>query len=196
MGNCCGSQAAASKPDAPDHAPTTVDTLKTKDDTYEHRKAKEEEHSQDIEAEYKQLMAAVDEHAKKRGEYFDKSKAAHDKGDDAAAKELSNKGKEQGKLMEEAKRKASRAMFKKVNADHPEGTCDLHGQQVEPAMNLLESFIADMKAKGLKEVTIITGAGNHSDFHGPKIKPKVHEFLKKKGMPFEEVNNGSVKATI
>eukprot|EP01134_Creolimax_fragrantissima_P006823 CFRG6823T1 len=221
MGNCCGSEAAT--PPAEVHtqqtppvvnveppktttandegvADVSTDHAKeeklTSDEGYAEKKAKEEERSQDIETEYQRLMATVDEYAKKRAEYFEQSKAAFESGDGAKAKDLSDKGKEAGKLMDETRKNASKIMFKKVNSKHPEGTCDLHGQQVEMSIDLLENFIADCRAKNISECIVITGAGNHSDKNGPKIKPKVHEYLTEKGLVYEEMNNGSVKVTL
>jgi hypothetical protein len=51
-----------------------------------------------------------------RAKYFEDSKKAFEKGEKALAKELSDKGKRETQLMEEAQKKASRAIFNKKYA--------------------------------------------------------------------------------
>lgn len=60
---------------------------------------------------YKKYMAEVDDHAAQRQKYFDEASKAHDAGDGKKAKELSTKGKEEGKLMEAAILKAGHLIY-------------------------------------------------------------------------------------
>ena len=70
------------------------------------------------------------------------------------------KGKAEGVKMEKAQKELSTKMYKYVNKKHPATTCDLHGQQVKYALEIVDDFVK--KNKGNKEVIIIYGAGNHS----------------------------------
>jgi DNA-nicking Smr family endonuclease len=126
---------------------------------------------------YKKYRAEVDAHAKARSKYYDEAKAAHDAGDGAKAKELSAKGKEEGRLMEEASLKAARAIFKGKNKDQPEDTIDLHGQHVNEAKLIVQEEIEAARKKKLAELKIIIGAGHHSDKDGPKVGPAVKKML-------------------
>lgn len=72
-----------------------------------------EKDTQETEVAYKKFQADVDRHAQLRSKYFEESKAAFERGDKALAKDLSEKGKKETQLMEEAQKKASRAIFKK-----------------------------------------------------------------------------------
>lgn len=116
----------------------------------------------DTEAWYQEFQKKVDEHARKRQEYFDAAKKAHDDGDGKLAKELSDKGKKEGELMKQAQTEAARAVFKKRNADNGEDVIDLHGLQVEPAVEIVGEYL-DKWTKKTGSYTIITGKGLHRD---------------------------------
>lgn len=140
----------------------------------------------DTEAWYQEYQKKVDEHARKRQEYFDASKKAHDEGDGKLAKELSEKGKQEGELMKKAQAEAARAVFKKRNADNGDDVIDLHGLQVEPAVEIVAEYL-DKWTKKSGSYTIITGKGLHSDEKGPKIRPAVEKLLKDRNIKFEDV---------
>lgn len=140
---------------------------------------------------YQKYQKAIDDHAKKRAEYFEQAKKAHDAGNGALAKELSEKGKKETELMEKAQEKAARAVFEKRNKDNGSDTIDLHGLQVEGALMLATEWFekTHKKTKG-KEVNIITGKGNHSDANGPKILPAIEKLLTDRKLKFEAVPGG------
>lgn len=77
---------------------------------------------------------------------------------------------------------------------------DLHGLQLDGAMELFKERVEywEKNKKGEPvQLTVITGAGNHSDKKkGPKIKPAVLNWLKENNKKFTELNNGSVQITI
>ncbi len=63
----------------------------------------------------------------------------------AEAKQLSDKGKQEGKLMEEANHKASDAVFKEKNTGRDDHTIDLHGLHVDEAVNRARQAIQQAK---------------------------------------------------
>lgn len=56
-------------------------------------------------------MAEVDDLAQQRKQYFDEASKAHDAGDGKKAKEMSDKGKEAGRMMEAAILKAGYLIY-------------------------------------------------------------------------------------
>ena len=140
---------------------------------------------------YQKYQQAIDKHAKKRADYFEQAKKAHDAGNGALAKELSEKGKQETELMEKAQEKAARAVFEKRNKDNGPEVIDLHGLQVEGAVMLATEWLDSHKktAKG-KEINIITGKGNHSDANGPKILPAIEKLLTDRKLKHEAVPGG------
>lgn len=74
-------------------------------------------------------------------------------------------------------------------------TIDLHGLQVEFAMEKVQEFVGQMKQSKTSPFTIITGAGNHSKDKA-LIKPKVQDYVKEQGCTFEEINNGSISVKL
>jgi DNA-nicking Smr family endonuclease len=71
---------------------------------------------------------------------------------------------------------------------------DLHGQLVAEAMQFVEKRIEKLKGTGAT-LDIITGAGNHSDEKGAKIKPAVVKYLGEQALKYEEINNGTLRVT-
>lgn len=71
------------------------------------------------------------------------SRRAYDDGDGAAAKQLSNEGKQHGEKMAQYNKQASEFIFRENNAPgrNPDDTIDLHGQFVEEAEDILEERI-------------------------------------------------------
>ena len=63
----------------------------------------------------------------------------------AEAKQLSDKGKQEGKLMDEANHKASDAVFHEKNTGRDDHTIDLHGLYVEEAVNRARQAIQQAK---------------------------------------------------
>ncbi|KAG5192376.1 hypothetical protein JKP88DRAFT_351974 [Tribonema minus] len=112
----------------------------------------------------------ADREAKLRGECYDQSQEAYNAGDGAKAKELSNKGKDHGRRMEEANARAVRAIVDPQRAEET-GCLDLHGLRVAEAEAVTRDFLLDHRNRGqFEELEVITGAGNHSTNHKAKIK--------------------------
>jgi len=63
----------------------------------------------------------------------------------AEAKQLSDKGKQEGKLMDDANQKASDAVFHEKNTGRDDHTVDLHGLYVEEAVNRARQAIQQAK---------------------------------------------------
>lgn len=139
---------------------------------------------------YQKYQKAIDDHAKKRAEYFEQAKKAHDAGNGALAKDLSEKGKQETILMEKAQEKAARAVFEKRNKDNGSDLIDLHGLQVEGAVMIATEWLDKHKKTKGKEINIITGKGNHSDANGPKILPAIAQLLTDRKLKHEAVPGG------
>jgi len=145
---------------------------------------------------FKELEKKIQEESKLMSECFDNSKKAFDEGNGALAKQLSEEGKQHQEQMKKYQKESADTMFETLNKEKGELEIDLHGQYVDFAMEFLLKRIETLRNKGIKQLTIIYGAGNHSDEKGPKIKPAVLEYLKKENITFEEVNHGSILANI
>jgi len=158
-----------------------------------------EESTAETEELVKEHRAAVDLHANKMRALFEESKQAHEAGDGARAKELSDQAKEEQKRMKEASMNAARAIFAAKNQDQPQGCIDLHGQQVAECLIIVEEQLTAAKAAAWPTLKIITGAGHHSGPGGVKIKPAVHDLLNKGGYSWatdaDNVSGGSLTVT-
>jgi DNA-nicking Smr family endonuclease len=125
--------------------------------------------SGDSEAEYDRLRGLAREEAGKRGACFDKvslrskctisllppncDKQAHqayERGDGAAAHQLSEEGKAHAAKMDQYNKQASDYIFRENNAQGrvADDTIDLHGQFVEEAENILEQRIRYAQQNG------------------------------------------------
>ncbi|KAL8769630.1 MAG: hypothetical protein Q9209_004427 [Squamulea sp. 1 TL-2023] len=145
-------------------------------------------HSQSggAEAEYDRLRSLA------RQEYNKKSsRNAYERGDGAAAHELSEEGKRHGAMMEQYNKQASDLIFRENNAPgRVEGdTIDLHGQFVEEAEDILEQRIRYAQSHGETHLHVIVGKGNHSYNHIQKIKPRVEQVCREQGLQYATEHN-------
>ncbi|EFA80206.1 small MutS related family protein [Heterostelium album PN500] len=174
-------------------------TQSQKDKEYKDMRDGHEAESQRTDALYKKYQVEVDKHAQKRSELFEEADREYNAGNKDRARELREQAKNETTLMEEAQKKGAREVFNDKNKNLDDYTIDLHGLQTAPALEFVEERMEKLKSnpanKG-KQFTIITGAGNHSDANGPKIKPLIHKTLKERGIAYEEVNNGSISCTL
>jgi len=145
----------------------------------------------DAEAEYDRLRDLAREEARKRGDCFDRSRRAYDDGDGAAAKQLSNEGKQHGEKMAQYNKQASEFIFRENNAPgrNPDDTIDLHGQFVEEAEDILEERIRYATRQGQSHLHVIVGKGNHSVNHVQKIKPRVEQVCRELGLQYHTEEN-------
>eukprot|EP01038_Epipyxis_sp_PR26KG_P014356 gene14356-19253_t len=142
--------------------------------------------------EYYAAREAASEHARLRGKYFDEAKAAFESGKKKEAKELSEEGKNQGVLLEQANARAVEVILKLQNLDSSD-SIDLHGLLVAEAVEATKQFA--LKSASKKDsIEIITGAGLHSNpANGPLIKPAILKLCKEQKWRLEkkEDNDGS-----
>ena len=141
---------------------------------------------------YYKARADADKHAKERGHYFEQSKFAYDNDQKHDAKTLSEQGKEQGRLMEEANQRAVNEILLPQHLSTSD-KIDLHGLLLHEAIDATKEFILSKKGK-YKTVEVITGQGLHSDHSkGPVIKPAIIDMCKKEGwqLDINDHNSGS-----
>ncbi|KAK6377595.1 hypothetical protein LTR64_000978 [Lithohypha guttulata] len=145
--------------------------------------------------EYDRLRDLARQEAQKRGDCFERSKDAYNSDDGAAAKSLSNQGKDHGSKMEKYNKQASELIFRENNATDrvPADTIDLHGQFVEEAEDILEERIRYAQSTGQNHLHVIVGKGNHSSGHIQKIKPRVERVCRELGLQYHtEPNEGRI----
>ncbi|KAF8993688.1 hypothetical protein BDQ17DRAFT_1367988 [Cyathus striatus] len=109
---------------------------------------------------------------------FQESHQAYSRGDGALAKELSNKGKDYQKRMEQLNKQASDWIFVENNKDSQPGEIDLHGLYVKEAIARTDQALQEAKARGDSELRLIVGKGLHSR-GSAKIKPAIEELMQK-----------------
>ncbi|KAG0227416.1 hypothetical protein BGW41_003819 [Actinomortierella wolfii] len=114
-------------------------------------------------ASYEQYRQKANEYAVKRGKCFEESRAAYQRGD---AKELSNKGKEYGRLMEQYNEMAKNAAFS-----------DLHGLHVKEALAVTRKRLDQFIRNKEDNLIIIVGKGNRSVDGIARIKPEVIKMM-------------------
>ncbi|KAL8650651.1 MAG: hypothetical protein Q9226_005054 [Calogaya cf. arnoldii] len=150
-------------------------------------------HSQSggAEAEYDRLRDLARQEHSKRSACMDKSRNAYERGDGAAAHELSEEGKRHGALMDQYNKQASDFIFRENNAPgRVDGdTIDLHGQFVEEAEDILEQRIRYAQSHGEPHLHVIVGKGNHSYNHIQKIKPRVEQVCREQGLQYATEDN-------
>ncbi|KAL8748910.1 MAG: hypothetical protein Q9199_007998 [Rusavskia elegans] len=150
-------------------------------------------HSQSdgAEAEYDRLRDLARQEHSKKSACMDKSRNAYERGDGAAAHELSEEGKRHGAMMEQYNKQASDFIFRENNAPgRVEGdTIDLHGQFVEEAEDILEQRIRYARSHGETHLHVIVGKGNHSYNHIQKIKPRVEQLCREQGLQYSTEHN-------
>ncbi|KAF8251283.1 DUF1771-domain-containing protein [Wilcoxina mikolae CBS 423.85] len=145
------------------------------------------------EAEYDRLRGLARAEASKRSTLLQRSQAAYQAGDKAAAHALSQEGKAHGLQMERYNLQARDFIFRANNADQPADTIDLHGLYVEEAEEILEARINAATRRGDEGLHVIVGRGNHSVDHVRKLAPAVERICRGLGLRYrEEENEGRV----
>jgi len=109
--------------------------------------------------------------------FFDESHQAYARGDGAAAKDLSNKGKAHKAEMEKLNGQASDWIFRENNKDSPPDTIDLHGLYVKEAIDHTERALQQAQQRGDQHLRVIVGKGLHSQSHVAKIKPAIEQLM-------------------
>ncbi|KAI9663848.1 MAG: hypothetical protein M1821_007338 [Bathelium mastoideum] len=151
--------------------------------------------SSDAETEYDRLRdLARQEHAQQQS-CAAKSRQAYERGDGAAAHQLSEEGKRHAQMMDQYNKQASDFIFRENNAESrvASDTVDLHGQFVEEAEQILEQRIRYAQSTGQTHLHVIVGKGNHSPNHIQKIKPRVEQICQELGLSeHTEHNEGRI----
>ncbi|KAI9799734.1 MAG: hypothetical protein M1833_003853 [Piccolia ochrophora] len=147
--------------------------------------------NQDAEAEYDRLRELARQEQAKRSSCFDRAHAAYERGDGAAAHQLSEEGKRHANAMNQYNRQASEYIFRENNAEGrvASDTIDLHGQFVEEAEDILEMRIKAAQAQGQTHLHVIVGKGNHSSQHIQRIKPRVERVCRELGLQYHTEPN-------
>ncbi|KAF0983014.1 hypothetical protein FDP41_010992 [Naegleria fowleri] len=143
---------------------------------------------------FKELEQKIKEQSEIMSKCFAEASEAFQRGEKALASQLSEEGKQAQELMKQYQSESAHTMFEHLNKDRTEDEIDLHGQYVDFAMKFLKERIDKLKQQNKTELTIIYGAGNHSDENGPKIKPAVLKYLGEVQMKYEEKTQGSILA--
>jgi len=147
--------------------------------------------SGDAEAEYDRLRDLARTEAGKRSSCFDKAHQAYERGDGAAAHQLSEEGKAHAAKMDQYNKQASDYIFRENNSAGrvADDTIDLHGQFVEEAEQILEQRIRYAQQNGQTHLHVIVGKGNHSVNHIQKIKPRVEQVCQELGLQYTTEEN-------
>ena len=147
------------------------------------------------EQEYDRLRNLARQEHGKRSSCSDRSRQAYDRGDGAAAHELSEEGKRHGAMAEQYNKQASDFIFRENNAPGrvADDTIDLHGQFVEEAQEIIEARIRYAQSRGQTHLHVIVGKGNHSVDHIQKIKPRVEQVCRDLNLQYAtEENEGRI----
>jgi len=128
---------------------------------------------------YTSLRAQANEEGDQMAACFDRAHEAHERGDGAAAKELSNEGHAHQRKMEQLNQEAADWIFAANNAASPPGTIDLHGLYVQESIDRTESALQAAQQSGEPSLRVIVGKGLHSKGHVAKIKPAIEQLMTK-----------------
>ncbi|KAI3336801.1 DUF1771-domain-containing protein [Xylariaceae sp. AK1471] len=136
---------------------------------------------------------AEKEWAKKR-DCMQRAHEAYERGDGATAKQLSNEGKRHAAEAAGLDKKASDFIFVVNNSKYTSGdTIDLHGQQVDEAVSILQERIHEDRQRNQTHLHVIVGKGNHSVGHIQRLKPAVEDLCRDLGLQYKtEENAGRV----
>ncbi|KAK0477563.1 hypothetical protein IW261DRAFT_1338373, partial [Armillaria novae-zelandiae] len=122
------------------------------------------------------------------GRCFKESREAHDRGDRAAAKVLSNQGKIHRQNMQQLNKEASNWIYLGQNP----GEIDLHGLYVREAITCTDAAIEEAKRRGDSEIRLIVGKGLHSEDGEAKVRPAIKGLMCKYQLAaeFDPSNSG------
>lgn len=154
-------------------------------------------------ADYSQLREQEKEYCRLMRHHYGLAANAFNRGDGAAAKRESQKGKEYKMLYLNEKRMAIERTLASKNTRLNRNECiDLHGLHEKEVEFVLDNFIGTIKNKldgGIIEhnrggrghvVTIISGKGNNSKNNRPVVKNAVRRYLEDAGLGYREADNG------
>ncbi|KAK0184062.1 hypothetical protein F5146DRAFT_330477 [Armillaria mellea] len=134
--------------------------------------------------------------AKKEGDEmvrcFKESREIYSRGDRAAAKDLSNQGKNHKQKMEELNKEASNCIYLENNRDRIPGEIDLHGLYVKEAIAYTDTALKEAKLRGDSEIRLIVGKGSHSEGGEAILRPAIKGLMHKYQLvaEFDPSNSG------
>jgi DNA-nicking Smr family endonuclease len=67
---------------------------------------------------------------------------------------------------------------------------DFHGLRVNEALDRLEEIIDTTCDQGIRDVTVISGRGIHSEGGVPKIKPAFEKYFRDNHIRYQPINRG------
>ncbi|KAL2332958.1 hypothetical protein Fmac_014171 [Flemingia macrophylla] len=125
--------------------------------------------------------------------YYRNAATAYTKGDRGYAAYLSEQGKEQTKLAQNADTRASHDIFVARNKGIENViTIDLHGQHVKQAMRILKlHLLFGSYVPSVQTLRVITGCGSHG-VGKSKLKQSVISLLDREAIEWTEENRGTV----
>ncbi|PBK87736.1 DUF1771-domain-containing protein [Armillaria gallica] len=125
------------------------------------------------------LRARANKEGDEMARCFSESHEAFNRGDRAAAKDLSNQGKSHKQKMEQLHKEASKWIYLKNNRDCKPGEIDLHGLFVKEAIAYTDAALEEAKLRGDSEIRLIVGRGSHSEGGVAKIRLAIEELMRK-----------------
>eukprot|EP01132_Coremiostelium_polycephalum_P003934 gene3934-4910_t len=94
-------------------------------------------------------------------------------------------------------------IFDIVNKNNGLNVIDLHGlyqnyaiQYLEKRFKTIRTMIKSRDTKAPKDLTIITGLGNHSGASGPKLKPAIKQYLVQNNIIHTEISKGGALVVV
>ncbi|KAK0480422.1 hypothetical protein EDD18DRAFT_1086021, partial [Armillaria luteobubalina] len=125
---------------------------------------------------YSGLRARANKEGDEMAKCFSGSHEAFDRGDHAAAKDLSNQGKDHKQKMEQLNKEASTWIYR----GQPPGEIDLHGLYVKEAITYTDTALAEAWLRKDSEIRLIVGKGLHAKNGEAKLGPAIIEELMRK----------------
>ncbi|KAI0486953.1 DUF1771-domain-containing protein [Xylaria cf. heliscus] len=114
---------------------------------------------------------------------------AYQRGDGAAAKELSNEGKRQAAKADDLFKRASKIIFDANNNGTQPDAIDLHGLYVADAVKRVEERVIKDRSEGKTHLHVIVGQGIHSVDHIQRIKPAIEQLCENLGLEYATEEN-------
>ncbi|KAK0485378.1 cytoplasmic protein [Armillaria luteobubalina] len=128
---------------------------------------------------YSGLRTRANKEGDEMARCFSESHEAFDRGDHAAAKDLSNQGKNHKQKMEQLNKDASNWIYLENNRGREPGEIDLHGLYVKEAITRTDAALAKARLRGDSEIRLIVGKGSHSEGGVAKVRLAIEELMHK-----------------
>ncbi|KAI1310971.1 hypothetical protein F5Y03DRAFT_344611 [Xylaria venustula] len=144
----------------------------------------------DEKSKYETLIQKGRDEADKRETCMKRAHEAYERGDGAAAKQLSNEGKRHAAKADHYFSQANDTIFRANNPESaPPDTIDLHGLFVAEAEKRVQARIRKDQQDGKTHLHVIVGKGIHSTNHVQKIKPAIEKLCQDLGLQYATEEN-------